>query len=546
MPDDTPTPDHSAPLEPILLQALLQHLPENIYFKDRASRFLRVNASMARRTGHPSPAALEGRTDFDIFSPEHAQAAFADEQRIVATGEPLIDFEEKETWPDGRSNWVSTTKVPLRDLAGAVIGTFGITRDITARKLAEDDLRKLSLIVHQCPVAIVLTDPSGHIEYVNPSFERVSGYTLPEVRGRTPRVLKSGEHPASFYRELWETIAAGRLWTGDLCNRRKDGTPFWEHATIAAVRDPQGRITHYFAIKEDITQARRAAAERLALEEQLDLAHKLESVGRISAGIAHEINTPAQFLTDNLRFLSTSFALFDRCLALAAELRRQAGAVPALAPLCGEFDRFAAEGDLAFVSAEVPRCLSQSLEGIGRIARIVGALKDFAEPAGEGRQPADLARLVETALAVSRHEWHTVAEVATEFEPAVPPVPVLADEINQALLHLITNAAQAVAANAAQRGGAKGRICIRLFATQDHASLAINDNGPGLPAEILPHLFEPFVTTRGAAVASGQGLHLVHRIVSRHGGRVEYDTAPGVGTTFRLHLPLSAETAPAP
>ena len=118
---------------------------------------------------------------------------------------------------------------------------------------------------------------------------------------------------------------------------------------------------------------------------------------------------------------------------------------------------------------------------------------------------------------------------------------------DQMAVHVpLTNAAQAVAANAAQRGGAKGRICIRLFATQDHASLAINDNGPGLPAEILPHLFEPFVTTRGAAVASGQGLHLVHRIVCRHGGRVEYDTAPGVGTTFRLHLPLSAETAPAP
>ncbi|HLP01204.1 MAG TPA: PAS domain S-box protein [Opitutaceae bacterium] len=546
MPDASTTPDPAPRLEQILLQALLQHLPEDIYFKDRASRFLRVNASMARRMGQPSPAAMAGRTDFDIFSREHAQAAFADEQRIIATGEPLIDAMEKETWPDGHSTWVSTTKLPLRDLDGAVIGTFGISRDITARKLAEDNYRKLSLIVHQCPVAIVLTDPTGRIEYVNPSFERVSGYSLTEARGHTSRLLKSGEHPAAFYGELWETITAGRQWTGEFHNRRKDGSLFWERATISPVRDEQGRVTHFFAIKEDITAGRRAAEERRALEEQLDIAHKLESVGRLSAGIAHEINTPAQFVTDNLRFLSTAFDLLTRYLAVVEQLRREAGNVATLQPLCGELDRLAADGDLGFVRTEVPCCLAQSLEGVERITRIVGALKDFAQPAGERRSPASLAHLVETALAVSRHEWQDVAEIATDFDPAQPPVPVLADEINQALLHLVINAAQAVAGSAARRQGAKGLIRIHVSTTPTHAVIAIADNGPGIPDEIRPHLFEPYVTTRGAAIASGQGLHLVHRIIQRHGGRIEYDTAAGVGTTFRLLLPLSTDSPPAP
>ncbi|HLP09626.1 MAG TPA: PAS domain S-box protein [Opitutaceae bacterium] len=546
MPDASTTPDPAPRLEQILLQALLQHLPEDIYFKDRASRFLRVNISMARRLGQPSPAAMAGRTDFDIFSREHAQAAFADEQRIIATGEPLIDAIEQETWPDGHSTWVSTTKLPLRDLAGGVIGTFGISRDITARKLAEDNYRKLSLIVHQCPVAIVLTDPTGRIEYVNPSFERVSGYSLTEARGHTSRLLKSGEHSAAFYGELWETITAGRQWTGEFHNRRKDGSLFWERATISAVRDEQGRVSHYFAIKEDITASRRASDERRALEEQLDIAHKLESVGRLSAGIAHEINTPAQFVTDNLRFLSTAFDLLTRYLAVVEQLRQQAGSVAALQPLCRELDRLAADGDLGFVRTEVPCCLTQSLEGVERITRIVGALKDFAQPAGERRSPASLAHLVETALAVSRHEWQDVAEIATDFDPAQPPVPVLADEINQALLHLVINAAQAVAGAAARRQGAKGLIRIHVSTTTTHAIIAIADNGPGIPDEIRPHLFEPYVTTRGAAIASGQGLHLVHRILQRHGGRIEYDTAAGVGTTFRLLLPLSTDSPPAP
>jgi PAS domain S-box-containing protein len=534
----------SSRTEQILLQALLQHLPDDVYFKDRASRFLRVNASMARRMGQPSPAAMVGRTDFDIFTPEHAQAAFADEQRIIASGQPLIDAIEQETWPDGHSTWVSTTKVPLQDLDGAVIGTFGISRDITARKLAEDSIRKLSLIVHQCPVSIVLTDATGHIEYVNPSFERASGYTVAEARGHTPRFLKSGEHSAAFYAELWGTITAGRQWSGDLHNRRKDGTLFWERTTISAVRDAQGRITNFFAIKEDITESRRAAEERRALEDQLDIAHKLESVGRLSAGIAHEINTPAQFVTDNLRFLDTAFDLLSRYLDVVADLRRQASAVAPLQPVCAQLDRLAADGDLGFVRTELPCCIAQSLEGIGRIARIVGALKDFAQPAGDRRTPAQLAHLVETALDVSRHEWKNVAEIVTEFDPAQPAVPVMADEINQALLHLIINAAQAVAASAEQRGGAKGLIRIRTSTTPTHAVIEIADNGPGIAETIRPHLFEPFVTTRGPALASGQGLHLVHRIVRRHGGRIEYDTTAGIGTTFRLFLPLPSETPP--
>ena len=177
-----------------------------------------------------------------------------------------------------------------------------------------------------------------------------------------------------------------------------------------------------------------------------------------------------------------------------------------------------------------------------RIAHIVAALKDFAHPEAGGRCPASLARLIETAAAVSRHEWKYVADLVTEFDPGQPEVPVFVDRINQALLALIINAAQAVAAAIRQRGETKGRIVIRTATTETEALIEIEDNGTGISPEVIPHLFEPFVTSKGAAVASGQGLHIVHKIVRSHGGRIEYKTATSRGTLFRLRLPLQEDT----
>ncbi len=412
---DSPT---AKQLDQILLQALLQHLPDAVYFKDRQSRFLRVNVAKARKTGNRTPAELVGQTDFDHFTAEHAQTAFDDEQRIIATGEPLLDREEKETWPDGHVTWVSTTKLPLRDLDGATIGTFGISRDITAQKAAE--------------------------------------------------------------------------------------------------------------------------AEQRALQTQLDLAHKQESIGRLSAGIAHEINTPGQFVADNLRFISTSLQQLARYFAAVDDLCEQLATLPQLRPQIETLATVADEIELPYLRDELPRCIGQSLDGMARIARIVGALKDFAHPPTAGRAPADLAKLVQTALDVSRHEWKYVAELATDFAPDLPPVPVVVDELNQALLHLIINAAHAIRDATAQRRETKGRLTARTRLVPPFAVLEISDTGTGIPESIRPHLFEPFVSTKGAAVASGQGLHSVHNIARRHGGRIEYDTAAGRGTTFRLLLPLVA------
>ena len=546
MPGDTPASGPTASrIERILLRALLEHLPDTIYFKDRESRFIRVNAAMARKAGATDPETLVGRTDSDLFTTEHARPALEAEQRIIATGQPLIDSEEKETWPDGSISWVSTTKLPLLDLDGAIIGTFGISRDITIQKLAEEEFRRseatLRSLLTAVPIGIALVR-NRNILTVNPMMVELTGYSALEMLGMGVRMLYADD---AEYQRVGTCLYGGARApaTRSIVTRwhRKNDT--WIDIELgAAPLDPLAPAGDSVVTAIDITERIRAEARQKEMQAQLALTTKLESIGRLSAGIAHEINTPSQFVSDNLRFLSGSFRNLERYLAAIQDLRAQIAAQPSLQTLLAPLEPLGTEIELDYLRQELPRCLEQSLEGMARIAHIVGALKDFAHHEASGRTPASLARLIETTIAVSRHEWKYAAEITTDLDPAQPDVPVVVDEFNQALLNLLINAVQAVEAAIKQRGETKGRIAIRTRTTATHAIVEIEDNGTGIPESVQAHLFEPFVTTRGAAVASGQGLHLVHNIMRRHAGKIEYTTAAGKGTVFRLLLPLQAAT----
>jgi len=266
--------------EQTLSATLMDNLPDAVYFKDAASRFLRVNRAHSNKFSLGDPAQFIGKSDADFFSDEHARQALADEQEIIRTGRPLLNVEEKETWPDGTVSWALTSKLPLHDEAGRVIGTCGISRNITERKQAEEKLSQLSRAVEQSPASIVITNPAGDIEYVNPKFVGLTGYALAEALGKNPRILKSGEKGPEAYRELWRTITAGKEWRGEFHNKKKNGELYWESASISPIRDLAGRITHFLAVKEDITARKQTEAERDKLIQ--DLEDALASVKSLS------------------------------------------------------------------------------------------------------------------------------------------------------------------------------------------------------------------------------------------------------------------------
>ena len=523
--------------DPDMLNALLASTPNSVYFKDKASRFLRISGSKAKKHGLTDSRDAIGKTDFDYFTVEHASPAFQDEQQIIKTNQPIIDLEEKETFNDGSIAWVSTTKLPFYNRAGKLVGTFGISRDITKQKLAEEGLRMLSRAVEQSPVSIVITDKQGKIEYVNPFCAKITGYAVTEMIGQNPRVLKSGAQTREFYQELWATIMDGREWVGEVQNRRKNGDPYWERATISGLRDEQGEITHYIAVKEDITERKKAEAVRLDMEAQSQLSQKLQSVGMLAAGVAHEINTPTQYITDNTRFLTDSVKqLFN----VIAAYRAHAASHPECAQRLKEVVVVETENELEYLIEEIPRSLEQSLEGLGRISRIVSSLKEFSHPNAESKSGADLNKAIETTVAVSRHEWKYVADVVTEFDPKLPHVECNLDEFNQAVLNLVINATHAIGDAIKQLSLRRGTITIRTRQEPGWAVVEVADTGTGIPAEVREKIFDPFFTTKGIGKGTGQGLAIVQAVVVKgHGGRVDFTTEMGKGTTFRLFLPIT-------
>ena len=271
-------------------RALLDTIDDSIYFKDTDSRFIRASWSLARKFGLKHAHELIGKSDADYFGGEHVEDALADEQRIIRTGEPILNKIEKEVMPDGSSVRGLTSKVPLRSEDGTIFGTCGITKDLTEFIEAEEKVRKFSQAIDQSPASIVITDRAGRIEYTNPNFTAVTGYTAEEALGQNPRILKSGEFSSDQYRELWRTISRGGTWRGLFHNRKKNGELYWDEASISPIRNTDGKITHYLAVKMDVTKRKLAAEELARAKEAAEAAAKAKS--EFLANMSHEIRTP--------------------------------------------------------------------------------------------------------------------------------------------------------------------------------------------------------------------------------------------------------------
>jgi len=252
-----------------LLKTILESIPMRVFWKDRDLRYLGSNTAFATDAGLAGPEELIGKDDHQLAWREQAELYQADDRKVMASGKVKLAYEEPQTTPDGNQIWLRTSKVPLRDRLDEVIGVLGLYEDITAAKEAEAQLRLQGAALEACADAIVITDHTGVIRWANPSFCSLTGYVLDEIMGRTNKgLLKSGVHPAEFYKDLWETILGGQVWRGEIVNRRKDGTLYHEHMTITPVLDKDGSIRNFVAVKQDVTE-RREAERRLQLTQQI-------------------------------------------------------------------------------------------------------------------------------------------------------------------------------------------------------------------------------------------------------------------------------------
>lgn len=371
-------------------------------------------------------------------------------------------------------------------------------RELAERKRAEENLRKLSVAVEQNPASIVITDTAGFIEYVNPHFTELTGYSFEEAVGQKPSISKTGETSNEEYRQLWETILAGGEWRGEFHNRNKDGDLYWEQALIAPIRDENDTITHFIAIKEDIT-------ERKQLEGQLRHSQKMDAIGQLAGGIAHDFNN-----------ILTAIVGYASIMQLK---------LPEESPLRKTAEQIAA-------TAERGASLTQGLLAFSRKQASNPVVVDLNEI---------INRVHQLLLRLISEDIH----LEINLDPKGLAIMADSGQIEQVLMNLATNARDAL-----PQGGSivisteavtlnSDFVLARGFGRPGkYVLLTFTDSGDGMDAEVVKHIFEPFYTTKDLGKGTGLGLSIVYGIIKKHNGYILCHSTIGIGTIFQIYLPL--------
>ena len=534
-----------------LLHTLLDNLPDRIYFKDDKSRFIRISRAVANQFKLENPADAAGKSDVDFFTAEHAQAALKDEQQVMKTGQPIIGKIEKETLPDGAVTWALTSKMPLRDKQGKIIGNFGISRDITALKKFEDELagerNLLRNLIDNLPDYIYVKDVQGRFVIDNIAHRRLLGVQSEEqVVGKTVADFFPPDLARQFTYDDQAIIRLGK----PLLNREepildRSGHRRWHSTTKVPLRTGSGRVVGLVGISRDVTE-RKAGEEKLRLanaeqaqskaelehvlsdlqkshEElkaaqfQLIQAEKLQSVGRLAAGIAHEVKNPLAVVSMGLDYLLKNLAAPDANISLV---------------------------------------LSDMHEAIKRADLIIHGLLDFSVPRALDLHAEDLSAIVEQSLGLVRHEMsQTSIQLVKELAPDMPRVLLDRNKIKQVFVNILTNAIHAL-----QQGGvltvrtytkellpgevdrdAGSRLASRFHPGETVGVTEVIDNGIGISEEMLAKVYDPFFTTKPTGKGTGLGLTVTKKIVELHDGSIDIRNRVEGGVMVTLLFKISCE-----
>jgi PAS domain S-box-containing protein len=512
-----------------------------------------VLAALARPTGelvfanrriieHFGPAA--GRRLMDVFPAAAASlAAMQGDDGTVLVYTAQVEETRVRPGAEGKSWLVYKFPVPGATDADLMIGIAAL--DITERRQAEEMLvRSRALLAEAHEIARLGSwdyDVKTETAHWSPELYRHYGAT-PNDRPLTWDTVAEIVPPAdvAVLRSLFTDVSRTReSFAFDHRFVRADGEDRVVHLRGRPVCDRNGNVVRLVGTAQDIT-------ERKVLEERLAQGQRLEAVGQLAAGIAHEINTPVQYVGDNLRFVQEALVqLVPLLQQLAVWRERLCGGTNGTAAAVGaEIESAARAAELDYFLGELPSSVEHALDGTARIAEIVRAVKAVAHPGSETRTLADINDILETAIAVSRAEWKYVAELSTVLDRSLPPVMCLAAEMHQVFLNLLVNAAQAIGETHSTEPGAikpLGKITVSTRQAGELIEVSIADSGAGIPEHLRDRVFDPFFTTKPVGKGTGQGLALAHRVVSSHGGEIVFESERHRGTTFHIRMPLVAK-----
>jgi len=372
-------------------------------------------------------------------------------------------------------------------------------RDVSEERRKELDLLRFSNIAHYTVNPLEITDVNGKIIYVNPAFERASGYSREELIGKNPNIFGSGKHPKSFWKKMWDTITAGKVWMGEVENRRRNGEPFYAQLLISPIIDGDGKIVGYFGVHRDIT-------EQKYLQQQLVHAQKMESIGLLAAGIAHEVGNPLTSISSLVQVIQRS-----------------------------------TQDD--FMQEKLELIKSQ----IARISRIIRELVDFSRRSSYEVQLTDINKSIKQSVEIVRlGKKAKNIKFHVHLDENIPPLPLVPDQMEQVFINILINAVDAIEAKGNDPSYStfsmeNGEIEVISAKHDDEVVVSIRDNGKGIPEELLPKIFEPFFTTKSVGEGTGLGLWVSYGIIRSFQGTIKAESVVGEGTTFTIALPLYSE-----
>ena len=471
---------------------------------DVATDELTISTWLSEIYGKPADRRFKTRAEINelIYEKDRPGVAKAIDNCISHGKEYSVDF--RIVKPDGSVRWISELGDALRDGSGRAFRILGVVQDTTERRTAEEERIRLYAAVEQVTELITMTDIEGRIVYVNKAFENITGYSQREVLGKTHAILKSGRHDEQFYSELWDTILAGKPWSAHLVNKRKNGELYDEEAAITPLRDPDGQIINFVAVKRDVTEERR-------MQQHLRQAQKMEAIGTLAGGIAHDFN--------NILFAIQGYS------EMVAETLR--------------------DNEIGTEDIE------EVMRATNRATDLVQQILTFSRQTEKQFVRVRLSSIVKEVLKLLRATLPSNIEINQQIKAATAHVMADPTQVHQILMNLCTNAWHAMADHGGEMNVSlraidlteTNKIEMIDLAEGEYLLLSVSDTGSGIPREIRDKIFEPFFTTKDFGEGTGMGLSVVHGIVTSMGGAITVYSELGRGTTFNVYLPRLATEA---
>ncbi len=498
-------------------------------------RILYVNAKGAEIFGVKDTEEVIGKDPFSFVHPDDwRRVKEVNTQRTL--GKPAPErYEFKGLRRDGTSVdlELSVTQSWYQNMPVTLVFFRDITSQKATRTALTEAYTELENVFSAISSILIQITSEGRITKWNE--QAAAFFSLPEteVLGKSLFDLPLPWDWARLQKAIDECrMRRNSIKEIELNSQRPDGKKGLLGFSLSPYFDEHDVFSGLLFMGEDIT-------ERKNLESQLIQAQKLESIGQLAAGIAHEINTPIQYVGDNTRFFKEAFEDLSMVLEQSSRLLATFQSGEDVSEAVNEATRAIEEADLELLEEEIPRAIKQTLEGVERVSSIVRSMKDFSHPGGEEKVPVDINKALENTGTISRNEWKYVADLEFDLEQDLPMVPCLPGEMNQVFLNIIINAAHAISDVVKGKNSDKGTITVTTQHLQNEVEIRITDTGRGIPQKSRPYIFDPFYTTKEVGKGTGQGLSLARStVVDKHGGSLTFETEEGRGTSFLIRLPI--------